>query len=103
MATEIVKKLIETLSQALREHDRRKQLIKEFQQRVWDASPNPSERWEWAILGDLAYDLDFYEPDPDARAEDASFYGDERVEKEIRLALEKLVNQAESESPTPSE
>jgi len=34
--------------------------------------------------------LDYYEPDPDLRREDPSFYGDERVEAEVKEALEKL-------------
>ena len=47
---------------------------------------------QWDIFGDLAYDLDFYEPDPVARAEDSSYYGDERLKEEIQMALEKLAN-----------
>ena len=45
---------------------------------------------QWETLSDLAVDLDYYEPDPIDRREDASYYGDQRVEVEITEALEKL-------------
>ena len=42
------------------------------------------------IIADLAYDLDYYEPNPDWRREDPSFYGPERAVKEIEAALSRL-------------
>jgi hypothetical protein len=45
---------------------------------------------EWEILRDLAWDLSYYEPDPRARAEDPSYYGEERLTTEIEEALHKL-------------
>ncbi len=49
-----------------------------------------AERREWEVLKVLAYDLDFYEPDPNLRAESAAYYGNQRVEQEIITALEKI-------------
>ena len=45
---------------------------------------------DWEILADLAYDLDFYVSDPSRRREDASYYGEERLIREIRESLTKL-------------
>jgi hypothetical protein len=90
MSIELLQELVRILSSVLEQPDRRKQLIKEFQQRVWDSSESGPESRELETLRDLAYDLDFYEPDISIRAEDGSYYGDERAEEEIRSALERL-------------
>ena len=60
----------------------------------WPAE-RPAEIGEraWEILGDLALDLEYYEPNPEWRREDKSFYGDERAVAEIRAALERLSNE----------
>jgi hypothetical protein len=42
------------------------------------------------ILCDLAYDLDYYEPDPRSRAEDPSFFGDARALELVRAALDAI-------------
>jgi hypothetical protein len=39
------------------------------------------------ILGDLAHDLSFYVADPAMRAQDPSYFGDERLVKEVKLCL----------------
>jgi hypothetical protein len=76
---------MEMLEKILKEKQNRKQLIKQFQEHVWhhDALQNK-------ILSELAYDLDFYEPDATLRAQDPSYYGDEQLEEEVKSALEKL-------------
>ena len=68
--------------------DDRKALVAEFQRQVWDAERPEDAVWE--VLSDLAYDLDFWVPNPEWRKQDLSYYGDERLEAEIRSALEKL-------------
>ena len=42
------------------------------------------------IIADLAYDLDYFEPNPVWRREDPSFYGPERAVEEIESALSQL-------------
>ena len=80
----------EILEQILKsEGPKRERLIKEFQQKVWNGADDFSVSGSEA-LAELAYDLDFYESDENARREDSSFYGDERLEREIRRALERL-------------
>lgn len=90
MSNTSVQSLVAILLSALYKLDRRKQLLNEFQQKIWDAPEDFLASPEGEILCDLAYDLDFYVPDITSRAEDASYYGDERVEEEIRSALKKL-------------
>jgi hypothetical protein len=75
------------LRQALEEPDKLATFISEFQRCVWNESvAYPSQAIEEAIR-DLAYDLDYYEADPRIRAEDRSFFGEERALTEIRSAL----------------
>jgi hypothetical protein len=76
---------MEILEQILSDKSNRKQLIKEFQKQVWHNEDLGNE-----ILSELAYDLDFYEPDSTLRAEDASYYGDDKLEQEIKSVLKKL-------------
>ena len=42
------------------------------------------------ILSELAYDLDFYEPNKEWRKESPSYYGEEQLKQEVQSALEKI-------------
>ena len=44
----------------------------------------------WTALEGLAYDLEYYEPDLQKRAEDASFYGEDRAIAEISDAISEI-------------
>ncbi|MDR2274876.1 MAG: hypothetical protein LBF27_28465 [Sphingobacterium sp.] len=63
--------------------------IKEFQDIVWDDTSIQNEMLN-DILTDIAYNLDFYEPNDEWRKENPSFYGDDRLEKEVKIAIQKL-------------
>ena len=76
---------MEILEKILKYKLNRKELVKQFQEQVWNNQITRNE-----ILLDLAYDLDFYEPDSALRSGDPSYYGDEKLEEEVKLALEKL-------------
>lgn len=68
---------------------KRSGLIDIFQREVWDA---PSE-WADPILDvfvDLAYDLDYFVANPEWRREDPSYYGEKRLEEEVRRALARI-------------
>ncbi len=82
-------KCVELIDTMLKSPEELDGLVRQFQQIVWHA-PRGEENEGWEVLGDLAYDLDFYEPDPIKRAEDYSFYGKERAVKEIQTARDKL-------------
>jgi hypothetical protein len=75
-------------------------LIKRFQEIVWNTAAFKNEEACGGILRDLANDLDYYEPDPLMREKDPSFYGDDRLEQEVRTALERLKD-LQTESPGP--
>lgn len=65
------------------------ELIIKFQELVWnDESIKNNEIEE--VLSTIAYDLDFYEPNERKRKEDPSFYGENRLEHEIKSTLEIL-------------
>jgi len=88
MAT--TQELIALLVQALREPSRRLEHVKRFQELVWDTKRIGSDPEIQRMLRDVAYDLDFYEPDERARAEDPSLYGDTCLVREIEQALQRL-------------
>jgi hypothetical protein len=83
--------IIENLHKILSEREPvRMELIKSFQNEVWEDESIKDEALN-EILSELAYDLDFYEPKEEWRKEDPSYYGDDRLEKEIKMAIQKLL------------
>ena len=65
-------------------------MVKAFQKTVWNNEEGDPDKRQRRILDQLAYDLDFYEPDIDRRREDPSFFGAEKLEAIVREALESL-------------
>lgn len=63
-------------------------LIKDFQKEIWDLTEASDAGYE--VLSELAYDLDFYEPDENIRKESASLFGEARLKTEILSAIQKL-------------
>lgn len=90
------KVLYDLLHATLKASVQRKNNVKHFQAIVFDGAMQSLglSEIEWDVLTQLAQDLDFYEPDPVMRKEDASFCGEEKLCNEILEALRKLqVNQ----------
>lgn len=86
--------IIECLNKILSESEPvRTELIKSFQNEVWDDESIKDEALN-EILSELAYDLDFYEPNEEWRKEDLSYYGYDRLKKEITKAIKKLQDQS---------
>lgn len=75
---------IEILEKILNDKLNRKRLVFEFQELIWN-DENANE-----ILSELAYDLDFYEPNEELRIESPSYYGDDRLEEVVKDAIQKL-------------
>ena len=75
------------------EHKIKQELIKEFQDEVWNDESIQNETLN-EILSELAYDLDFYEPNEEWRKESLSYYGDDRLEKVVKTAIQKLQAQS---------
>lgn len=65
-------------------------LIQQFQERVWNDQLQGLTDEQQDRLSELAYDLDFYEPDATNRAEDPAYYGDEKLIHLIDDVLVKL-------------
>jgi len=74
------------LKEILNDKLNRKRLISEFQELIWNDEILSANE----ILSDLAYDLDFYEPNEELRKEEPSYYSDDRLEEEITSAIQKL-------------
>lgn len=85
-----IEQLLELLAMALQDPFRRKESVAKFQAIVWEGLDPALPANVRAVLRDLAYDLDFFEPEREVRSEDGTLYGHERAEREIREALEKL-------------
>ena len=64
--------------------------IPKVQQEIWRAKEGTEHDPLWEILRDLAYDLDYYQPNERVRSQDKSLYGEERALSEIRKGLAKL-------------
>jgi hypothetical protein len=84
--------LVDLLESAVRDLARLSSAVAEFQAAVRSASDDdlvmtPDQR---ELIRDLAYDLDYFEPDASLRAESSSYFGADGAIDEIRQALEKL-------------
>jgi hypothetical protein len=75
------------------EHRIKQELIKEFQDEVWNDESIQDETLN-EILSELAYDLDFYEHNEEWRKESLSFYDDYRLEEVVKTAIQKLQEQS---------
>jgi hypothetical protein len=82
--------MLALLVSAQRDRLNRKETINQFQSLVWDGREFLLGQDGYNVLADLAYDLDFFEPDPAARSKDSSYYGHDRLEEEIGTALQRL-------------
>jgi hypothetical protein len=82
--------MLALLVRVLREPSTRKATVKQFQALVWESPRHTVAKEVYDVLADLAYDLDYFEPDPVSRAQDTSYYGDQRLEQEIQAALRRL-------------
>lgn len=64
-------------------------LIREFQEEVWNDESLQDQKLN-EVLSELAYDLDFYEPNEQWREEVLGYYGNEKLENVIKDAIQKL-------------
>ena len=80
-------KLLNMLHQIVKINNNRLKLIQQFQNHIWnmnDKSP------EYEILNELAMDLDYYESDTKLRKEASSYYGEDKLIKEIQTAISRI-------------
>jgi hypothetical protein len=84
------RELIELLERAVADQARRSEHIKRFQKSVWATNDLDLDPETARLVRDLAYDLDFFEPDDRVRGQDPAYYGDDRLLDEIRSVLLKL-------------
>jgi hypothetical protein len=84
-----VNEIVRLLQKAIEDKDERAASILSFQAAIFENTQESvgagSDQWE--VFSDLAYDLDYFEPDPKARLEDPSYFGEERA---VELILEAL-------------
>jgi hypothetical protein len=80
---------VELINVMIESPERLDELIPEFQQIAWKF-PDDGKTKAWDILGDLAYNLDFYESDPIRRSLDHSFYDNDRAITELKKASDTL-------------
>src|SRR5262245_21631993 len=67
-----------------------KRIISEFQEYIWNDRVQIDQKEILDILRDLAHDLDYFEADPSLRAEDNSFFDEEKLTAEIDSALNNI-------------
>lgn len=73
----------------------RKVLVKKFQSEIWNDETIQNERLN-EILSELAYDLDFYEPNEEWKKESPNYFGDERLQELIKLGIQKIEEYGET-------
>lgn len=84
-----VSEVLKFMREIVRDRRALPEAIGSLQQLVWKEPLTGSSAVQ-EILRELAYDLEYYEPDPRARAEDSSFYDDERAIAEIEEAITRI-------------
>lgn len=62
----------------------------EFQRLVWDSETISGDTAAVEVVRELAYDLDYFEPDLEKRTEDDRYFGSDRLTSEVEQALQKL-------------
>ena len=82
-----LQEIIQLLETALDDRGRLPGVIFRLQQQVWSSSVPMVPALAEELLQELAYDLDFYEPDAKARAEDPSFKDEAAALEEIRRVV----------------
>ena len=66
-------------------------IISDFQKFIWNYKSSDDENDLSDILWCLAYDLDFYEPNPEWRKEcPGCYYGEEKLIENIKEALQSI-------------
>jgi hypothetical protein len=60
------------------------------QSRIWDDKIIDDEALN-SILSELAYDLDFYEPNEELRKESSNYYGNDYLHTLIQESINKIV------------
>lgn len=88
--TDALAESIQLLHLALSDRRRRRATLDKLQSVVDEYLLKGEETPAWSILGDLIYDLAFFEPSRRKRAEASALYGEEELELELRAALSKL-------------
>lgn len=84
------RKLIELVASIAEDPASRMSAIAEVQRFVWSGGVDQLPLNAQNILRDLAYDLDFFEPNEQVRARNPALYGPERLEEEIRSTVRRL-------------
>lgn len=86
----VIDRLKELLVEALSSSgEERVKAVKKFQSIIWDDTSIQDEDLN-DVLTDAAYILDFYEPNDEWRKETPNYYGDDRLEEEIKSVMQKL-------------
>jgi hypothetical protein len=90
--TETLAGAVDLLHKIVDSPSERKSLIDRFQGFVWHDLPSTTPQRVAEVLRALALDLDYFEADPEIRAESPDLLDDVAVQSEIRAALEALAN-----------
>ncbi|MDH6344170.1 hypothetical protein M2480_003085 [Parabacteroides sp. PFB2-12] len=88
----IIDVLVELLKNSLEfSGEKRIASIKKFQTIVWNDTSINDKNLN-GILSDIAYLLDFYEPNEEWRKESPNYYGDKYLEELIKLNIQQILD-----------
>lgn len=92
----LLKEIKDLLSKTLSSRgEERAGCIQKLQNAIWDDETIQDESIN-GILTDIAYILDFYEPNREWRKQAPNYYGDKQLEQELKAAITKLEEYEES-------
>ena len=82
-----IQELLKLLLVVRNDPSNRESALWKFIRKVQETDPALDKDPAWELLGDLSVDLDYYEPNPEFRVEDPSFYGEERLKELLDQAF----------------
>ncbi|HEY5122377.1 MAG TPA: hypothetical protein VIK14_01435 [Ignavibacteria bacterium] len=85
-----MEKIISLLKKILSNDSNSKHYIFEFQKEVLETDEEFVNEEIDDLLSKLAFNLSFFEPDPEMRKEDPSYYGEEKLRNYIEPVLKKI-------------
>lgn len=82
-----IKKLLLILYEILESKSDKIDSVRKFQNQIWELK---IDNHQLEILNELAYDLDYYQPNVVLRKEDNSYFGEERLVIKIKSTIDRL-------------
>jgi len=85
-----IAELVAALNEILLPSSDRRAIVARFQNVVWLGLEEGLSAEIQDVLGDLAYDFDFFDPDAASRSDGPEYFGHDRLVRVVKEGLERL-------------